>query len=49
MCRYSNLKENDEHIDSWTKFQSSNYLDVDSKYGEITEIRQYKQWLVFWQ
>lgn len=49
MCRYSMLKEDNEHIDSWTKFQSSNYLDVDSKYGKITGLRTYKQWLVFWQ
>lgn len=49
MCRYSMLKEDNERIDSWTKFQSSNYLDVDSKYGEITGLRTYKQWLVFWQ
>ncbi len=46
---YSNLKENDEDIDSWTKFQSSNFLDVGTKYGPITNLRNFKDKLVFWQ
>lgn len=48
-CRYSNLKENRERIDSWTKFQSSDYLDVDTQYGQITNLRDYRQYLMFWQ
>lgn len=48
-CYYSKLKENDENIDSWTKFQSSNFLDTDSKYGPITGMRTFKDKLVFWQ
>lgn len=48
-CMYSLLKESDEHIDSWTKFQSSNYLDVDSRYGQITGLSYYDNTLVFWQ
>ena len=47
--RNSNLKENNEHIDSWTKFQSSNFLDVDTQYGPITNMRDFKEQLVFWQ
>lgn len=48
-ARHSNLKENNEHIDSWTKFQSSNFIDVDTQYGPITNIRDFKQQLLFWQ
>lgn len=48
-CRYSNIKENDEDIDSWAKFQSSNYLDADSKYGSINELRTFRNYLTFWQ
>lgn len=48
-CRYSNIKENDEDIDSWTKFQSSNYLDADSRYGSINELRTFNGHLAFWQ
>ena len=48
-CRYSNIKENSEHIDSWCKFQSSNFLDVDTQYGKITNLRDFKQYLMFWQ
>ena len=46
---HSNLKENDENIDSWTKFQSSNFIDVDTKYGSITNLRNFKDKLIFWQ
>lgn len=48
-CYYSNLKQNDERIDSWTKFQSANYLDVDTRYGEITHLRTFHNKLFFWQ
>lgn len=48
-CYYSNLKENNEIIDNWLKFMPSNYLDADAKYGAITELRTFKDRLVFWQ
>lgn len=48
-CYYSNLKQNDERIDSWTKFQSANYLDADTRYGEITHLRTFHNKLFFWQ
>ena len=48
-CRNSNLKENNEHIDQWTKFQSSNCIDVDTQYGQITGLRNFKSSLIFWQ
>ena len=48
-CLYSNKKENTESIDTWTKFQSSNFLDANSNYGEITNLREFNNQLIFWQ
>lgn len=48
-CYNSLLKESGENIDQWTKFQSSNFIDVDSRYGEITGLSYYNNMLVFWQ
>lgn len=47
---YNSLtKSNDEYIDSWLKFQAANYIDVDTRYGEITGLRKFNNSLVFWQ
>lgn len=46
---YSNLKTNDEKIDSFNVFQPLNYLDVDTRYGEITDLRKFKNQLIYWQ
>lgn len=46
---YSLIKEDNEHIDSWCKFQSSNYLDADSRYGQITNLKTFNNYLLFWQ
>ena len=46
---YSDLKSNDEIIDSWCKFRSSNFIDVDQQYGPITDIYTFKNNLLFWQ
>lgn len=46
---YSNEKTNNELIDSWLTFKSANYLDVDTRYGEITNLRLFKNTLMFWQ
>lgn len=46
---YSNRKDNDERMDSWLVFQSANYLDVDTRYGAITELRTFHNNLLFWQ
>ena len=46
---YSNVKTNNEDIDSWTQFQAANYIDVDSRYGEITDLKLFKDKLIFWQ
>lgn len=45
----SDLKTNGESIDSWLTFKALNYLDVDSRHGEITELKLFKDRLMFWQ
>lgn len=46
---YSNQKSNNESIDSWLNFKSANYIDVDTRYGQITNLRLFKDTLLFWQ
>ena len=46
---YSNKKTNDERRDSWLVFMPANYLDVDTRYGQITELRTFHNQLLFWQ
>jgi hypothetical protein len=46
---FSNTKSNDELIDSWSKFQPLNYLDVDTRYGAITNLRTFNNDLLYWQ
>ena len=46
---YSDLKQNDEIIDNWCKFRSSNFIDVDQQYGPITNISTFKNVLTFFQ
>ena len=50
-CRvkHSDPKTNNEHIDSWLKFDDDNYIDVDSRFGQITNMRLFKDKLLFWQ
>lgn len=50
-CRvfHSLQKANNEVIDGWLKFQSANFLDVDTRKGGITQLRRFKNQLVFWQ
>lgn len=48
-CYYSNRKTNGEFGDSWAIYQSANFLDVDSRYGAITDIKDYNNYLIFWQ
>lgn len=45
----SELKTNNEIIDSWTKFKFANYLDVDNQYGPITNLKSFNGKLFFWQ
>ena len=44
----SNVKYNDETIDSWTKFGVNNFYDVDD-YGPINKILNYKDYVYFVQ
>lgn len=46
---FSLNKNNDETIDSWTKFKPLNFIDVDSRYGQITNLRTFGNELLFWQ
>lgn len=46
---FSNQKTNNENIDSWLKFMPANYLDVDTRLGEITNLRKFHNQLLFWQ
>ena len=48
-CFYSKKKTNNESVDSWTVFQAANYLDVDTRYGSITDLRTFHNNLVYWQ
>ena len=45
----SDLKTNGETIDNWLVFKAMNYLDVDSRYGQITDMKLFKDKLLFWQ
>lgn len=45
----SELKTNNEITDSWTKFKFANYLDVDSEYGQITNLKSFNNKLFYWQ
>lgn len=46
---YSNPASNNQSADPWLIFQPLNYLDVDTKYGPITNLRTFKNELIFWQ
>lgn len=45
----SELKTNNEMTDSWTKFKFANYLDVNSEYGQITNLKSFNNKLFYWQ
>lgn len=49
MVKYSEKKINGEEIDSWTRFKSTNYIEVDSEHGPITNLLTYNNLLYFWQ
>lgn len=46
---YSERKENGEYIDSWQTFKPVDYIDADSRYGDITNLLTVKDVLYFWQ
>lgn len=45
----SEQKINNEIIDSWSKFKFANYLDVDTQYGPITNLKVFKNKLYYFQ
>ena len=45
----SELKTNNEMTDSWTKFKFANYIDVDTQYGQITNLKSFNNRLYYWQ
>ena len=45
----SQVKTNGEITDSWTTFLHANYLDVDTSYGQITNLKNFGNRLLFWQ
>lgn len=46
---YSQPKTNNEAIDSWSKFKTIDFIDVDTRYGDITGLKLFKDKLVFMQ
>lgn len=48
-CRYSNKKENGELRDSWVTFMAANYLDVNPDHGKITDLKAFRNNLIFFQ
>lgn len=46
---YSAVKNNNEHVDNWLSFSELNFIDVDSRFGQITNMRLFKDKLLFWQ
>lgn len=46
---YSELKTNGESIDNWHIYKPANFIDCDSKYGEITNLLTHKDIIFFWQ
>lgn len=46
---YSHPKTNGENIDSWLTFDTNSFHDVDTRFGQITDLRLFKDKLIFWQ
>lgn len=46
---YSQLKTNGENIDNWQIFKAIDFIDVDSKYGQITNLLASNDTIFFWQ
>lgn len=45
----SQAKTNNEILDNWTVFKAADFLDVDSQYGNITNLKKFKDRLFFFQ
>lgn len=46
---YSQLKTNGELIDNWQMFKPLDYIDADTRYGDITNLLTNKDIIYFWQ
>jgi hypothetical protein len=46
---FSEPKENGEYIDNFLIFKPASFIDVDSKYGQITNLLTDKNTLYYWQ
>ena len=46
---YSTLKTNGELIDNWQMFKALDYIDADTRYGQITNMLTNKDVIYFWQ
>lgn len=46
---YSQLKTNGEFIDNWMMFKAADFIDVDSRYGEITNLLTVNDTIYYWQ
>ena len=45
---YSTLKTNGELIDNWQMFKALDYIDADTRYGQITNMLTNKDIIYFW-
>src|SRR5699024_9221268 len=45
----SQSKTNNEVIDQWSKFKVADYLDVDNQWGDITNLKVFKDRLFYYQ
>lgn len=45
----SQAKISNEILDNWTMFKVADYLDVDNQYGDITNLKVFKDRLFYWQ
>lgn len=46
---YSLHKDNGEQIDSWNIFKPADYIDADTRYGEVTNLLSANDTIFFWQ
>lgn len=46
---YSGVKSNDEITDSWLKFKPADYMDLDTRYGKVNNLKLFNNSLLFWQ
>lgn len=46
---YSQLKTNGESIDNWQIFKPVNFIDADTRYGQITNLLKSNDVLYYWQ